>query len=177
MILRPKEYFSWGLSYEVPLHYGLLDKSTLLDQRYSSTVSEESFARENLSIWTGNAKDAWLDSKKINSRRTLLKCERKAQENPINENTFYVIGVDVARYSANTAIMVIKVLPKEGIFSKKLVYTEVIHGANYITEQAPRLKKLIQLYHPKEIVIDGNGPGIGLLDAMALPSSDVNTGE
>ena len=30
-VLRPKEYFSWGLSYEVPLHYGLLDKATLMD--------------------------------------------------------------------------------------------------------------------------------------------------
>jgi len=33
------------------------------------------------------------------------------------------------------------------------------------------------LYKPREIVIDGNGPGIGLLDAMALPSFDVKTGE
>jgi len=39
------------------------------------------------------------------------------------------------------------------------------------------LKKLIELYHPREIVIDGNGPGIGLLDAMALPSVDAKTGE
>jgi hypothetical protein len=39
------------------------------------------------------------------------------------------------------------------------------------------LKKLIELYHPREMVIDGNGPGIGLLDAMALPSVDANTGE
>ena len=58
-----------------------------------------------------------------------------------------------------------------------MVYTEVINGANYITEQAPRLKKLIQLYEPREIVIDGNGPGIGLLDAMVLPSFDAKTGE
>jgi hypothetical protein len=64
---------------------------------------------------------------------------------------------DVARYSANTAIMVIKVLPQESGFKKNVVYTEVIHGANYITDQAPRLKKLIQLYTPREIVIDGNG--------------------
>jgi len=132
--LRPDEYFSWGLSYEVPLHYGLLDKATLLDQRYSSTVSEESFSRENLSIWTGNNKDAWLDSRRLNKRRTLLKCERKAQENPPNPNTFYIIGVDVARYSANTAIMVFKVLPQADGFKKNLVYTEVIHGANYITD-------------------------------------------
>lgn len=47
-VLRPKEYFSFGLSYEVPLHYGLLDKATLMDQRYSNTISEESFARRFL---------------------------------------------------------------------------------------------------------------------------------
>ena len=79
MVLRPSEYFCWGLSYEVPLHYVLVDKATLLDQRYSNTVSEESFARENLSIWTGNNKEAWLNSKRLNKKRTLLKCERKAQ--------------------------------------------------------------------------------------------------
>lgn len=176
-VLRPNEYFVWGLSYVTPLHYGLLDKAAMMDQRYSSTVSEESFARESLSVWSGNNRDAWLDSKRLNRRRTLLKCERKAQENPQNPNTFYILSVDVARYSANTAIMVTKVIPSENIFRKNVVYTEVIHGANYITEQAPRLKKLIQLYSPKEVVIDGNGPGIGLLDAMALPSFDQKTGE
>ena len=156
-VLRPKEYFCWGLSYEVPLHYGLLSKATLMDQRYSNTVSEDSFARESLSIWSGNNKEAWLDSKRLNKRRTLLRCERKAQENPSNPNTYYIVGADIARYSANTAIMVVKVLPSVTGYKKNVVYTEVIHGANYITEQAPRLKKLIQLYNPKEIVIDGNG--------------------
>ena len=28
-VLRPNEYFSWGLSYETPLHYGLIDKATI----------------------------------------------------------------------------------------------------------------------------------------------------
>ena len=61
-------------------------------------------------------------------------CERKAQENPSNPNTFYVIAVDVARYSANTAVTVIKVIPGKNDFKKKIIYVEVIHGANYITE-------------------------------------------
>ena len=173
-VLRPNAYFCWGLSYEIPLHYGLVDKETMLDQRYSNNVSEESFARENLSIWTGNSDDAWLDSRRLNKHRSLLKCERRAY--PSDKN-FYIIGCDVGRYSANTAIMVIKVIPGEQRFKKNVVYTEVINGANYITEQAPRLKKLIQLYEPREIVIDGNGPGIGLLDAMVLPSYDPKTGE
>jgi len=111
--LRPKEYFSWGLSYEVPLHYGLLDKATLMDQRYSNTVSEESFARESLSIWSGNNADAWLDSRRLSHYRRLLKCERKAMINDSNPDAWYEIGIDVGRYHANTAIMVIKVLPGE----------------------------------------------------------------
>lgn len=176
-VLRPKEYFSWGLSYEVPLHYGLLDKATLMDQRYSSTVSEESFARESLSIWSGNSSDAWLDSRRLNKHRSLLKCERHAYYSDTCPDAWYEIGVDVGRYSANTAIMVIKVYPNDQRYRKSVVYTEVINGANYITDQAPRIKKLIQLYNPREVVIDGNGPGIGLMDAMAVPSYDKNTGE
>ena len=175
-VLRPNAYFCWGLSYEVPLHYGLIDKETILDQRYSNNVSEDSFARENLSIWTGNNAEAWLDSRRLNKHRSLLMCERKAREN-LPPGAFYIIGCDVGRYSANTAIMVIKVIPGAQRFKKNVIYTEVINGANYITEQAPRLKKLIQLYNPREIVIDGNGPGIGLLDAMVLPSFDSKTGE
>ena len=143
-VLRPKEYYCFGMSYEVPLHYGLLDKATMLDQRYSNTVSEESFARESLSIWTGNSEDAWLDSKRLNKHRTLLKCEYKKQDNNPNKDMFYIISCDIARYSANTAIMVIKVLPNPIGFKKNVIYTEVIHGANYITQQAPRIKKLIQ---------------------------------
>ena len=176
-VLRPNAYFCWGLSYEVPLHYGLIDKETMLDQRYSNTVSEDSFARENLSIWTGNSDEAWLDSRRLVRHRSLLKCERKKTYSANCPNAWYIISVDVGRYSANTAIMVIKVLPGEARFRKNVVYTEVINGENYITEQAPRLKKLIQLYEPREIVIDGNGPGIGLLDAMVLPSTDRKTGE
>lgn len=177
-VLHPESYFVWGVSYEVALKYGVINKQMLMDQRESSTMSEESFSRESLSVWTGNAEGAWLDSKRLSKRRTLLKCERKAQENPSNPNTFYIVSCDIGRYSANTAITVIKVLPNNNNgFKKKIVYVEVIHGANYITEQAPRLKKLIQLYQPREIVIDGNGPGIGLLDAMVLPSFDAKTGE
>ena len=176
-VLRPDTYFCWGLSYEVPLHYGLIDKDMMLDQRYSNTVSEDSFARENLSIWTGNSDEAWLDSRRLNKHRSLLKCERKAMYSPQNPDAWYLLAADIGRYNANTAIMIIKVLPNSQRFKKNIVYTEVINGKNYITEQAPRLKKLIQLYQPREVVIDGNGPGIGLLDAMVLPSVDKETGE
>lgn len=53
--------------------------------------------------------------------------------------------------------MVVKVIPNSNGYKKHVVYTEVIHGENYITVQAPRIKKLIELYNPREVVIDGNG--------------------
>jgi len=106
----------------------------MLDQRYSNTVSEDSFARENLSIWTGNSDEAWLDSRRLVRHRSLLKCERKKTYSANCPNAWYIISVDVGRYSANTAIMVIKVLPGEARFKKNVVYTEVINGENYITE-------------------------------------------
>jgi hypothetical protein len=98
-------------------------------------MSDDSFARENLSIWSGNSNEAWFDSKKLNKRRKLLTCERAAKKK-LPEGAFYAIGVDVARYAANTAVMVVKVTPRQDNFKKSVVYTEVIHGANYITEQA-----------------------------------------
>ena len=94
-VINPYDYFVWGVSYEVPLKYGVVNKQMLMDQRDSSTISEEAFLRESMSVWTGNNKEAWLDSKRLNSRRTLLKCEREAQKNPQNPNTFYVIGVKI----------------------------------------------------------------------------------
>ena len=132
---------------------------------------------ESLSIWSGNNKLAWLNSKTLNRRRVLLKYETERPIYQKNPDTFYVIGVDVARYKANTAITVLKIIPGKNYFIKNAIYLEVLHGENYIEVQAPRIKKLIQLFQPREVVIDGNGPGIGLLDAMAIPSVDAKTGE
>lgn len=40
--------------------------------------------------------------------------------------------------------------------------------------QAARVKQLVQDYHPKELVIDGNGVGAGLVDALVVPSYGPN---
>ena len=94
-VLYPKSYFSFGVSYEAPLYYGVINKQMLIDQRDSTTVSDEAFLRENLSVYTGNNAEAWLDSKKLNKRRTLLKCERAASFNEKNPDAFYIFGVDI----------------------------------------------------------------------------------
>lgn len=61
-VLRPEEYFIWGVDYRVPVKYGLLDKRFLDEQRLSSTYSSETFARESMSIkfrWTIKLFNCW----------------------------------------------------------------------------------------------------------------------
>lgn len=128
-----------------------------------------------MSVWTGANSDAWFDENMLMKARTLISCERKPAKN-IGDG-WYQIGVDVGRYRCNTVIVVCKVLPRQGGYKKHIVYIEVINGENFITEQAPRIKELIKIYKPREVVMDGNGIGAGLLDAMAIPSTNLQTGE
>lgn len=145
------------MDWHVPVYYGQMTKSKIDSVRLSSTFSVESFAREYGSIWIGNSRESWFNADTLLRRRCLLKCER--MPNFSKPNTYYILGVDVGRYQANTAITVAKVVPNatRDTHRAKIVYLEIIHGASFITEQAPRIKKLIQIYQPREIVIDGNG--------------------
>ena len=67
------------------------------------------------------------------------------------------MACDVGRYQANSAITIMKVFPsKTGAWKKKLVYIEIINGESLI-DQATKIKEIIERFHPREVVIDGNG--------------------
>ena len=82
------------IHYRIPVKYGLLQKKQLDEQRFSNTISSDSFARESMSIWTGSSKEAWFDSKMLNRRRTLLRCERENKNIGDDKNTFYTVAVN-----------------------------------------------------------------------------------
>ena len=171
-VIEPDDYFICGASYELPLRYGLFDKKTIQDQKLSSTFSSEGFARESMSIWTGGSSESWFNTAKLNKSRSLIYCEREYRltQKQVDEGWFYLISVDVARYGENdTSVFVFKVRPRNDGWKKDVVYTENLTKMNLLT-QAIRMKELNRIYRPKEIVIDGNGVGAGLIDAMVVPS-------
>lgn len=49
-VIDPDDVFVCGSSYELPVYYGVLDKKFLNEQRMSSTLDMDSFAREAQSI-------------------------------------------------------------------------------------------------------------------------------
>lgn len=177
-VLNPQDYFICGAGYELPLRYGLFDKKTLEDQKMSSSFSPDGFARESQSIWTGGAKDSWFNQANLIKARSLLHCERdySLTKKQLDNGAFYLLAVDIARYGGNdTSIHVIKVLPRVGGWKKNVVYTLNITKTSLL-DQAVRIKQLIRTYRPKEVVIDGNGVGAGLIDAMVVSSIDSKTG-
>ena len=53
---------------------------------------------------------------------------------------------------------------------------EVLEDAHY-EDQAKRFKELYYLYEPRRMVIDANGPGLGLVDYLVKPTIIHSTGE
>lgn len=168
-VIDPDDYFICGSSYELPVYYGVLDKKFLDEQRMSSTFDMDSFSREALSLWTGSNSDSWFKASRLIKIRKLLNAERKAKSSS-NPKMFYEIGVDVARTGNNdTSVMIIKVLPSQDGWTKKVVYTENLTKMSF-PEQAARIKELNELFNPRDIIIDANTIGTGLLDQLVIPS-------
>ena len=175
-ILKPESAFVWGGSYHIPVYHELLDKNYIDEIRLSSTYKEEDFAREYMSIWTGGSKESWIDPKRINKYRKMLRAEKKSTIRVGDTSTFYIISVDVGRYVANTVIWVIKCIMEETRILKKVVYGEVLFDA-HTNKQALRIKEMIRDFSPREVVIDGTGAGLTIIDAMTIPTHNYDTGE
>ena len=169
-VIDPRQAFIWGCDYKVPVMAGLIPKTYVSELKMSGTFKEDDFAREYMSIWTGGSSDSWVNFETLVRHRVIVNTEFQAKNNPqklgYNPEQFYILSVDVARLCAETTICVFKVLPNVNGFTKKLVNIEVLPEKLHFEHQAARIKEMIQAYQPREVVIDGNGLGVGLMDYM-----------
>ena len=165
-IVSPKSTFVWGCDYRIPMMHGLLNQSFIEELKLSPTYKEDSFAREYLSIWSGSSSESWINYDTLNNFRKIVNFERQENKKG-NKEIFYMISVDVARTGVLTSIQVFKVIPHDNYFEKKLVYITGLHDMHF-SLQAIEIKKLYIKFQPKEIVIDGTGIGLGLMDFMVL---------
>ena len=173
-IISPQDAWVFGCSYKVPLMHNLLDENYLNQIKTSTTYSAESFAKEYLGRWLAGGSDSWFDGELLNKRRIVKTAEHYYHQSQ-NKRAFYLISVDVAKYSCQTVASVFKVLPKDDKFYCKLVNIKVLgltEDRKHFEKQAIDLKKMIADYRVKEIVIDGNGIGDGLIDFMIIENSE-----
>lgn len=157
-IINPTHSFIFGCDYRVPMQVGLLPKNFLNEIKTSQTFSEESFAKEYLSRFTGSSSDAWFKYDKILRRRKLINPE-KHEIVKAGINSFYIIAVDIARKKCQTAAAILKVYP-DSDYRCSLVNMVILgktEDEKVLDRQAIELKKLIRDFNPREVVIDING--------------------
>lgn len=173
-IIDPNHAFMFGCDWRLPAMHGLIDKQYINKLKMSPSYNAESFATEYLSLWQGSSEEAWFSYEKLSKYRKLKNPEMHAINRPESEQ-FYLISVDVGRISDQTAVSVFRVNVVKSKFYASLVNLIVLGRTPQtkpFTVQAIDLKKIIERYNPREVVIDTNGLGVGLADEMIKPQYD-----
>lgn len=173
-IIDPKTSFCIGLDYRIPAQHGLIDPTYVRNLKLSPSYNETTFAAEYLGQWLGGSEESWFDFNKLTKYRKIKNPEwiQKFKE---DSNVFYIISVDVGRLHDQTVACIFRVNIRENKYYATLVNLFVLGRqaeSKTFTQQAIDLKHLIEIYEPREVVIDTNGLGIGLADEMIRSQLD-----
>lgn len=179
-IINPKKYAIFGCDYRVPMKCGLLPKDFLNELKSSTTFDEADFSREYMSRFIGNSSDSWFNYDRIMAHRKLVNYEVRAMHKEGIES-FYVLGVDVGRRNCQSVCVVLKVYPRlDGTYKTNVVNIFVLgktEDEKVLDRQCIALKRIIRDFAPRQVVLDINGIGVFLADAMIKPTFDAQTGE
>ena len=174
-IIHPESTFVFGCDYRVPVLHSLLDKTYINKLKTSSSFSEDSFAREYASIWSGSSEEAWFNFDKMSKYRKIKNPETHAISRA-NSDQFYLLSVDVGRLNDQTVCCVFRVnVSSDGKYYATLVNLYVL-GRTAETKpfriQAMDVKKIMRKFNPREVIIDTNGLGLGMADEMIQEQVD-----
>ena len=173
-VLEPTKYFVLGGSYRIPLACGLTSPKQIEDIVNSPSFSKSSFEREYESRWSDAPMGAAFSANMVSSLRQVkvVELKDKITEKQKEDNCFYVICADMAKDgSAETAVGVAKVIPKDHYFSYKFVNLLTIPSTDYMVI-ANSFKKLVLTYNAKLLIYDANGIGAAMRDWLNKETTD-----
>lgn len=175
-VLEPEHYFVLGGSYRIPLSCGLTAKKQIEDIINSPSFSKSSFDREYESRWSDAPVGAAFSTNVITSLRQvkLVELKNKLTEKQLEDGCFYAICADMAKDgSADTAVGVAKIIPKEHFYTFKFVNLTKIPSTDYMVV-ANEFKKLVLAYDAKLLIYDANGVGAGIRDWLNKETRDAD---
>ena len=175
-IIDPKSSFCIGLDYRIPALHGLIDAKFVQGLKLSPSYNETTFAAEYLGSWLGGSDESWFDFARLVKYRK-LKNPEWIQKFKGDSKVFYLISVDVGRLHDQTVACIFRVNIRDDKYYATLVNLFVLGRQaekKTFVEQAIDLKQLIEIYNPREVVIDCNGLGVGLADEMIRTHLDSN---
>lgn len=190
-----KDDFVCGFPYQLSVKEGLLFTEDVESDMLESDFNEIKWGMEMEALWFGDDGDAFFDFDSISKNRHIkypmmpdrlsnMIGNSKHVRIPQKQNgEKRILSADIALMSSRkhnndaTAIFINQMLPtKVGRYTSNIVYTESHEGLHTDT-QALIIRKLYDEYQCDYIVLDTNGIGLGVYDALARDISDPDTGE
>lgn len=189
-----KRYFVCGLPYQLSIDAGLLDKDQVRDEMSESDFNEITFDMEMSCIWQGSAVGALFDYDNIERNRKLTRAfyppsisnllnDKKLKIPPKNADELRILSVDIALMASvkhdndASSIWITRSTPNSsGNYITEVVYGENIEGM--LTEDLGILiRKYFAYFDCDYIILDANGNGLGVFDALTVDRFDDETGE
>lgn len=190
-----RRQFVCGFPYELSIEEGLLDPEQVADDMSESDFSEIKWSMEMDALWYGSEDGAFFDFPTISKNRTIkypmlpdeiaskLNNSQNIRIQERNNGEVRVLSADIALMSSRknnndaTAIFINQMKPsKAGRYSSNIVYADACEGMR-TDEQALYIRKLYEDYKCDYIVLDTNGLGLGVYDALARDMVNPDTGE
>lgn len=194
MVDPSRHQFVLGFPYQLSIKEGLLDPEAVADEMAESDFSEIKFSMEMAAEFYGSADGAFFDFDSISRNRRIkypmLPDRISSMLNtpllriaPKQNGEIRILSADIALMSSKknhndaTAIFVNQLMPtKAGRYTSNIVYAEASEGMR-TDDQALVIRRLFDEYSCDYIVLDANGIGLGVYDALARDIVDSETGE
>jgi len=174
--IDPDRYAVLGGSYEIPLMHGLLDAQAIREVIASPSFEQDSMEREYMSRWSGSPVGAAFTSNRIAELRKVVKAEDKHNIKEGKED-FYVLSADMAKDgTANTAVVVFKVIVKDTYFLYTTVHLFQIDTTDY-QKVSVELKRAAIAFDVRMLIYDANGIGAAIRDWLNKEQVDESTGQ
>lgn len=194
MVDPSRHQFVCGFPYQLSIREGLLDPEAVADEMAESDFSEIKFSMEMAAEFYGSAEGAFFDFNSISKNRRIkypmLPDKVSSMLNspllrivPKQNGEIRILSADIALMSSRkhnndaTAIFINQLMPtKAGRYTSNIVYAESSEGLR-TDDQALIIRRLYDEYLCDYIVLDANGIGLGVFDALARDIVDADTGE
>ena len=173
-VFEPDKYFVLCGTYRIPLACKLTSPKMIEDIINSPSFSKSSFEREYESRWSDAPMGAAFKASMVSALRQVKRVELQDMrtDKMIEDECFYAICADMAKDgSAETAVGVAKVIPKEHYFTYKFVNLFTVGSTDYM-DIANEFKKTVLKYNAKILIYDANGVGAGIRDWLNKQTQD-----
>lgn len=190
MMTDGKPYFVCSLPYQISIKESLLMRKSIEYQMAEKTHDHISWMIEMESMFWGINSNAFFSFEDLQKNRTLGRVyypkeitsylNDKSIQIPKREHgELRVVSADIAMIAGKqndaSAFTVARLIPTSDGYDVQVVYSEVMEGGHTRT-QSNRIRQLFYDFDCTNIVLDVNGPGIGIYDSLTERGTDTIRG-